>query len=467
MKFFLQRSDRIFKKTYTISTTDLGEIEDLYYATCAKVKDLLKTVTIYMDEGFRAPNFKYFSYDSPGLRHLAPVELWQFRVMLEAHEISLYSKRITEPLNAAVLRKNWRLLNSDGARSITPDFLPGGPEYDGMIHRGQSMSGLDWSPQVQGLQDMRKKPCAMIFGELNEKYNAILLKEKTEKMEKEERRALERARTHKESIRGSSLPGLAEANAERLNACDLIKCGNEPGQSGEKHPFGANNNPLAQLMLAGLATPNTTTFSYALNTVETQLTMLEKMRLEEQEQAEESSKVCRVSTSACTSTKQHEPGSSDHLTAPSSGFGQSRYWQSGLPPSVHPNELIHRPGGNCMPTLLSGDRHSSTRPSSIPRFISAGLGSIFKQDDCPEVVKPQHGYMSCGKLLAAKAYEGRSCAEKQGVTEVKDGKKRASSEVSFGSFKRVARSRSQVSTSVDGLLQLPVQHKSFTLERRH
>lgn len=200
------------------------------------MKALLNIVTIYIDEGFRAPNYKYFSYDSPGLRHLAPVELSQFRNMLEMLETALYSERITGPLNEAVLRKNWHLLNRSDKRSDTPDSLPGGLNYAEMIRRGHSMNGLNWSPQIQGLQDLRNKPCGLVFAELTEKYVPIVLKEMIARMENEQRRALTRARGHKTEATDSPAPKVGVATNLQSGVGPAVtfraSCGTGPGPEG-------------------------------------------------------------------------------------------------------------------------------------------------------------------------------------------------------------------------------------------
>ena len=404
------------------------------------MKALLKIVTIYIDEGFRAPDFEYFSYDSPGLRHLAPVELWQFRTMLEIHEIALYSERITEPLNAAVLRKNWCLLNRDGT---TPDPLPCGPKHHEVVRYGQFVNGFERSPQVQGLQDLRNKPCGLVFAELTEKYNPIARKERTARIENEQRRALLGARAHKiETIGDSPTPKLDLANGERVDACDSSKYRNKPGQLGEKHPFGANNNPMAQLMLAGLAIPNTTMFSQALDTVETQPSLLDKMRLEEHDKFGDLSKLCRVSTSAYTPKRQHKAGSRDHLTTSTSGSGPFCYLQSAIPAGVHTSKFARCSGDDRVQRPFFGGRYCSTLPGSASAFVPVDDETTTGEDEKSKVVKPQLGSVSRGILLDAKGYERRLYTGKQDTKEVKDGRKRASSEVSFGSFKRVARSGS-------------------------
>ena len=404
------------------------------------MKALLKIVSIYIDEGFRAPNFEYFSYDSPGLRHLAPVEIWQFRAMLETHETALYSKRITEPLNVAVLEKNWCHLNRDDTASITTELLLGGQGHDGIIGQGESLNEFDCSPQVPGLQDVRNKPCGLIFAELTEKYQSITVKEMTAKMEKEERRALLRARAKEiGSDRNYPAPKVSVGDGERVDGCDSGERGDMLGHTGEKHPFGASNNPLAQLMLAGLATPDATMFARTLNTVETQLGMLEKTRLEEQGQTVKPSKLCRGSTSACTNIRQYKSGSADGLMPSSAGPDQFRYWQSAGPAGIQTEDLTPNIGKSRVQPL-PGRKNIPMLSGSATPLISAGDGTTTAEGERSEVVEHHFGYVSRGTMFGAEAYGRRLYAGTQEAEEIKDGRKRASSEISCGSFKRIARS---------------------------
>lgn len=432
IKFFVQRSDYIFKKPYNISTADLGEIEDLYYATCAKVKALRSVVNIYIDEGFRAPNFEYFSYDSPGLRHLAPVELSHFRTMLEMHETALYSERLTKPLNAAVLEKNWCLLKRGDKRCITADSLLGGLRYDETIRQGQSMNGVKWSPQVQGLQDLRNKPCGLVFAELTEKYNPIARKEKAAKLENEQRRALSKARTHPaEIVRDPPAPKLGVVNGERVDTCDPSECeyrAGQPGQPRSTFPFEANNNPSAQLMLAGLALPDASVCSRTLDTVETRPSILEKAPLKDHGKVVEPFKLSHVPSSTYTPTRQHDARSVNHPVPSSSRSGPFRSGQVVVFAGMHTKDLVTSLGGNHVQTAFPGGRNGYTLPASA---LPDGDETSTEKDEQSEVVMLQLRDKSRGTLLGAEAY---------GVKGIKDGRKRASSELSSGNFKRHARS---------------------------
>lgn len=361
--------------------------------------------------------------------------------MLETHETALYSKRITQLLNVAVLEKNWRLLNRDNTGSITPESLLSGPGQDGMIRQGQSLKEFDCSPQVPGLQDVRNKPCGLIFAELTEKYQPIMVKEMAAKMEKEERRALGRARAKKiGSDRNFPAPKVSVGDAERVDECDSGELGAMLSHTEEKHPFGANNNPLAQLMLAGLATPNATMFAQTLNTVDTQLDTLEEMRLEEQDQAVKPSKLRRGSASACTTIRAHKSGSADGLMPSSAGSDAFRYWESAGPAGVQTDDLTPYIDKNRMQRPLPERRDSYMLSGSASPFISTGDGTTTAEGERSEVVEHHLGYVSRGTRFGAEAYGRHLYSGTQKAEELKDGRKRASSEISCGSFKRVARS---------------------------
>lgn len=422
----MQRSNNIFKKPYNISTTDLAEIEDLYYATCAKVKALRSVVNIYIDEGFRAPNFEYFSYDSPGLRHLAPVELSHFRTMLELHETALYSERLTKPLDAAVLEKNWRLLKPGGKRCTTADSPGGVLEYDEIIHQGQSIGGLDWSPQVQGLQDLRNKPCGLVFAELTEKYNPIARKEKAARMENEQRQALSRAPAHPaEVFKDFPASNLTVPKGERVDACDPNECEYRVGQAGKarsKLPFEANNNPSAQLMLAGLALPDASMLSQSLDTVETRPSTLEKLPLNDHGQVVEPFKLSHVSSATSTHTRQHNAGSVDHPVPSSSTSGPFRSGQGVSSAGMHTDDHAAYLDGNHVRKAFPGGRYGYRLP---PSALPAGDETTEEKNERSGVVKLQLGDISRSTLRGAEAYDGHWHAGDQGVEGIKDGKKRA------------------------------------------
>lgn len=58
---------------------DLGELEDLYYAACDKLKELLDTVEIFLANKFRAPEDEYFTFNSKSLEILGLIKVVEFK----------------------------------------------------------------------------------------------------------------------------------------------------------------------------------------------------------------------------------------------------------------------------------------------------------------------------------------------------------------------------------------------------
>lgn len=164
---------------------DLGELEDLYYATCAKLKELLQGVDILLTNGFKAINDTYFAYHNEPLRSLGSISIGDFKNSLLIHESILYSSELQSLLNRGVMEKNSR----GNKHSWQHEEMPNDSTTQHGVQRGnregtknyinipthdfERMSG--WRTEVQGLQNQNNMSCGMVFGELAEKYRPVAM----------------------------------------------------------------------------------------------------------------------------------------------------------------------------------------------------------------------------------------------------------------------------------------------------
>ena len=186
LRFHILRSEALFVSyPYNINTPDLGELEDLYYATCAKLKELLQGVEILLTNGFRGARDTYFTYPNEPLRSLGPISIGAFKHSLLIQEGILYSSELRGLLNRGVLERNSRTTKCDrhhqtsSSDSTTRQGAQRG-NWDGTakyinILSQQSEQTSGWLAEVQGLQDKGNMSCGMVFGELAEKYRAMAM----------------------------------------------------------------------------------------------------------------------------------------------------------------------------------------------------------------------------------------------------------------------------------------------------
>ena len=147
--------------------SDLGELEDLYYATCAKLKERLDDINIRLANKFIRPEENYFSYNSEGFGVPDPVTASDWKATLLAHAAFLYDPLVEEIMTRAVFLKHKR---------ANEDEPPGRLPFNG---------------NFPGLRDVRNMSSGMIFGCLSEKYRITIFQEELEKAQ-----AAELQKTH-------------------------------------------------------------------------------------------------------------------------------------------------------------------------------------------------------------------------------------------------------------------------------
>ena len=186
LRFHILRSEDLFVSyPYNVNMPDLGELEDLYYATCAKLKELLQRVEILLTNGFRGVGDTYFIYQNEPLRSLGPISVGAFKHFLLIQEGILYSSELRGLLDRGVLEKNSRTTKHDRHhRTSSSDTSTwqgaqrgnwdGPAEYINILNQ-QFEQTSGWPAEVQGLQDKGNMSCGMVFGELAEKYRAMAM----------------------------------------------------------------------------------------------------------------------------------------------------------------------------------------------------------------------------------------------------------------------------------------------------
>ena len=169
---------------FQISVRDLGEFEDLYYATCAKLKELYQGVDILLANGFKDRHDVYFTYHGEPLATLGDVGVGEFGDSLVTHANILYSSEVSSLLDNSVKRKNMRSSKYDALHETShnnldiPYYHPGiwGEKEARIMNRSRHFKdNLTWlKDDVEGLQDMGNMNCAMIFAMLAEKYGPMI-----------------------------------------------------------------------------------------------------------------------------------------------------------------------------------------------------------------------------------------------------------------------------------------------------
>ena len=179
------QTDKYFNsEPVDITSFDLAEFEDLYYATCAKLQELLHVVDIHLANGFKAPNDTYFMYHCPRLEIVDPIRVGDFRSSLLIYGRILYDARFVELLNHGILNKAIRdkLYNAyqqlgQGLSAISLDTRhTTGAQHNVQANPAEeNHQSLGPLIDIRGLQDPRKMSCSMIYATLAEKYRSNVL----------------------------------------------------------------------------------------------------------------------------------------------------------------------------------------------------------------------------------------------------------------------------------------------------
>ena len=177
---------------FTVDVLQLADFEDLYYATCAKLKELLQRINILLTNGFKAFHDEYFTYHCDRLDMLGPIAAGSFQALLFAFESILYDGDVTAILNRGVVQKqihniqdNRRDECSSAQVSAPHDVrcyydhrggLPNSMPHITSYHQSNSKQPSYQVDDIKGLQDTQNVSCSIIFGSLAEKYRPTYIK---------------------------------------------------------------------------------------------------------------------------------------------------------------------------------------------------------------------------------------------------------------------------------------------------
>lgn len=174
---------------FSITLLDLGKFEDLYYAACAKLKELIHRVQLLLTNGFKLPQDEYFNYHCDRLKLLDPVSVRDFEASLLIYEKILYADALVDVINEGVKEKSinhsmhncrtqttcHQTSSRDAAESIDEHHAIWRPTK-AYTNSGRAILAEDLGApaSIGTLLDTRSMSCAMIYGSLAEKYRPIM-----------------------------------------------------------------------------------------------------------------------------------------------------------------------------------------------------------------------------------------------------------------------------------------------------
>lgn len=162
----------------------LGDFEDVYYATCAKLKELLQGVDLLLENGFRSPEDTYFVFHHcERLIQLNAISVGAFKASLHSYEEILKSSEVTALLNKGIMEKSIRQDEYDGQKQV---IMGDEVDEEAILCRISKQTGdpdqrwhgvfqesLGLLNEDRQLQDTSRMGCGMIFGSLAEKYRSM------------------------------------------------------------------------------------------------------------------------------------------------------------------------------------------------------------------------------------------------------------------------------------------------------
>jgi hypothetical protein len=179
------RTHSFFASTaLTMTIFSLGDFEDVYYATCAKLKELLQGVDLLLENGFRSPEDTYFAFHHcERLIQLNAISVGAFKASLHSYEEILNSSEVTALLNKGIMEKSIRQNEYDGQKQV---IMGDEVDEEAILCRISKQTGdpdqrwhgvfqesLGLLNEDRQLQDTSRMGCGMIFGSLAEKYRSM------------------------------------------------------------------------------------------------------------------------------------------------------------------------------------------------------------------------------------------------------------------------------------------------------
>ncbi|KAI9806062.1 MAG: hypothetical protein M1833_004469 [Piccolia ochrophora] len=146
----------------------LCDLEDLYYATCAKLKQMYQELETRLHSGFLHEDEKVYTCED-SLWNLIPGQAGPLLQNLRVKYEILFEPGIRDVLDTAVRAKN----EQAALEKLRAKMVAQG---------GDAKACNAKIPVVEGLIHRKETPVAFIFGELAEKYRLVVLKETKAKL---------------------------------------------------------------------------------------------------------------------------------------------------------------------------------------------------------------------------------------------------------------------------------------------
>ena len=154
---------------------DLGLLDDLYCASCAKLEALLQQANILLSNGFKRPDQPFFTFLCAPLTDIGPITLGAFGALLLTQREILLSETMMNLLDSAIEVRN----------SLVPGQTPtqGNGRGDRIWARTAMIENEDrddddiqrpWIRQLKNLSGITQMSSGMIFGQLSEKHRQLV-----------------------------------------------------------------------------------------------------------------------------------------------------------------------------------------------------------------------------------------------------------------------------------------------------
>ena len=135
-----------------------GDLEDLYYATVAKHKQLFDTSNILLTHGFKTKDdiyFRFLKWDDTRLNELSPITIEEFQQILAFQGIVLFHPAVKHLIEEGIYQKQAKVIGHKA------------PTSDDQYKRHVIPFAL---VNLRRRKDVRNMSSAMIYGELAEKH---------------------------------------------------------------------------------------------------------------------------------------------------------------------------------------------------------------------------------------------------------------------------------------------------------
>ncbi|KAL8738629.1 MAG: hypothetical protein Q9181_000625 [Wetmoreana brouardii] len=176
LPFFILRTNHVFlDHANGVAPIDLAALEDLYYATLGKIKDLLAGVELRVQNAFSAASDTYLEFSNAALALSGPITAQDFRGSLRTQKSLMTSDAIIVTVESALRRKVAQKQHCNPEASFMP--LAWGNPHIGLhasswLETRPLTTDMLWPYGTPNVRLAAKLPPAIIFGTLREKYRS-------------------------------------------------------------------------------------------------------------------------------------------------------------------------------------------------------------------------------------------------------------------------------------------------------